>query len=335
VIRLSPKALAACALLVLVIVLAGCEPGLVFNGSQGMTHDQMLQRATHIFVGTIERGRLESNDLFHLNPKETDVPHGRYWRILRRDVRIEIVIRGVEARKVVPIYEYFWIGGANGDWNATQEGERDLFLVRLEGGRYHIVRDWWRSIFEVASGYHSRLPMDDSHPLWERIALLSFWVRSDVKWGISRPQRDPGHALGQWRTVKLLRGLSHHPNAAVRSEACRELISTSWGGLDECWDKLSEDERIDVGSRAPVDVARFRRQMRIHTAPDSWESEPDLDRRRMFTTVSDQNQRAQFCQLYSHDYPGDTDNGCPANRPPPATIVTEQGDVPLVGPWPK
>jgi hypothetical protein len=27
--------------------------------------------------------------------------------------------------------------------------------------------------------------------------------------------------------------------------------------------------------------------------------------------------------------------GCPLNQPPPATIVTENGDVPLDGDWPQ
>jgi hypothetical protein len=45
--------------------------------------------------------------------------------------------------------------------------------------------------------------------------------------------------------------------------------------------------------------------------------------------------RAEFCKLYAREYPGDADNGCPADQPPPATIVTERGDVPLLGPWPR
>ena len=45
--------------------------------------------------------------------------------------------------------------------------------------------------------------------------------------------------------------------------------------------------------------------------------------------------RPKFCQLYQAEYPGDRENGCPANRPPPATRVTAEGDVPLVGEWPQ
>jgi hypothetical protein len=55
---------------------------------------------------------------------------------------------------------------------------------------------------------------------------------------------------------------------------------------------------------------------------------------RVFTTINNTSLRTHFCDLFSARFPGDTDNGCPANQPPPATIVTADGDVPLVGPWP-
>ncbi len=61
----------------------------------------------------------------------------------------------------------------------------------------------------------------------------------------------------------------------------------------------------------------------------------EKDERRLLTTVNDAKPRAEFCRLFTREYPGDTDNGCPADRPPPATIVTENDDVPLLGPWPK
>jgi len=45
--------------------------------------------------------------------------------------------------------------------------------------------------------------------------------------------------------------------------------------------------------------------------------------------------RAAVCRLWQREYPDDHDNGCPADRPPPATIATEKGDIPLIGPWPR
>ena len=42
------------------------------------------------------------------------------------------------------------------NWNSTHNGQRDLFLVRVENQRYHVVRDWLRSIYPVtAAGPHS------------------------------------------------------------------------------------------------------------------------------------------------------------------------------------
>ncbi len=57
--------------------------------------------------------------------------------------------------------------------------EHALFMVRRESGRWRIVRDWWRSIFEVLSGYHARLPLDESRPFWERYALMNYWIGRD------------------------------------------------------------------------------------------------------------------------------------------------------------
>lgn len=55
---------------------------------------------------------------------------------------------------------------------------------------------------------------------------------------------------------------------------------------------------------------------------------------RLFTTIRDRKLREQFCGLFLKHFPNDRENGCPASSQPPATIVTEDGDVPLLGPWP-
>ena len=72
----------------------------------------------------------------------------------------------------------------------------DLFLVRVENGRYHVVRDWWRSIFPIHSGSHPRLPLDETSPSWERVGLMSWWVRPDrAKAFEDIATNDPGGAL--------------------------------------------------------------------------------------------------------------------------------------------
>ncbi len=134
-----------------------------------------------------------------------------------------------------------------GDWNSTHDGDRAVFFVRLENGRYRMVRDWRRSIYPVTSGPHPRLPLDDSHPLWERIALMNWWIlRNDADARISYPyfgRNDPGGALSRWRVVKLECGLLRHPSASVRVLACRELLDLGGWGQDECWEILSDKDR--------------------------------------------------------------------------------------------
>lgn len=73
------------------LLLAGCGPGLKFTGNQRLTHNEMLQRATHVFMGVVEKQEFENWPLLY-------IPGGssRYWRILRRTVRVEMVLRGNE-----------------------------------------------------------------------------------------------------------------------------------------------------------------------------------------------------------------------------------------------
>ena len=59
-----------------------------------------------------------------------------------------------------------------------------------------------------------------------------------------------------------------------------------------------------------------------------------MDDLRVMTTVGNPELRREFCGTFTNRFPGDTDNGCYANNLYPATIVTENGDVPLIGDWP-
>jgi hypothetical protein len=320
-------------------LLSGCGPGLIFNNSQQMTPDQMLARADRVFVGTVRSHHFDSWPFFRV--PGVAAREAKYWMVLRRVVRVELALRGGWPGRVVDVYEIYWDGPASGDWNSTRGGERDVFLVRRENGRYHVVRDWWRSIFPVTSGRHTRLPLDESRPLWERIALMNWWVDNDPAAQISYPhflRNDPGGALTIWRTTKLLRGLVRHPSSDVRMKACRELMQ---GGIgqDECWDDLSMAEKGRFHESGYIccsqeSVAETRTRFEAWGAK-WWNIARDRDQRRLLTTVSNRRLRAEFCGMFEHEYPGDLDNGCPATNRPPATIVTEQGDVPLVGAWPQ
>lgn len=303
----------------------------------------MLSRASHVVIGVIEDHRFESWPFFRVSvPK--DVSEAKSWRVLRRRVRVEAVLRGSESRKSIDVYEVFWTGATSGDWNSTHDGERAVFLLRVEGGYYHVVQDWWRSIFTITSGAHSRLPLDGSRPLWERIALMNWWVqRSDTAMRITYPYfrlNDPGGALSLWRTLKLERGLVRHPGVGVRVPACRQLLQLAGWGQDECWEMLSGDDRIhlhDSGNFccSATEVAQWRAKNQERGAAWSWRSHKDREARRLLTTMNNRQMRTEFCRLYNLEYPGDRDTGCPADLPPPATIVTEQGDVPLSGAWPR
>jgi hypothetical protein len=330
-----------CFLLGAIVVLSGCGPGLEYHPVG--PPDAMLGRASLVFVGVIQDHEFESWPFFRFHRTGDDPEMAKYWKILRRDVRVELVLRGVEARRVVGVYEIYYTGGRSGVWNVTQNGERNLFLVRPENGRLHVVGDWNRSIFPVESGYHSSLPLDDSHPLWERIALMNWWfgtanqsARVSIFPGFS--YTDPGGALGLWRMVKLERGLVRHPSRSIRVSACGGLL-TLGPGYDECWEMLSDNDKAQLGETCGVcsasKIAKNRQFLHEHDAAWWWSYPPQRENRQLLTTVNDRKLRTEFCRFYEREYPGDHDSGCPADRPPPATIVTERGDVPLVGPWPR
>lgn len=75
--------------------------------------------------------------------------------------------------------------------------------------------------------------------------------------------------------------------------------------------------------------------MEQHGAEWYWNRYPDLETRRLMTAMSNVRMRREFCRRWTAEYPHDRDSGCPADQPPPATYVTEQGDVPLIGAWPR
>lgn len=324
-----------------------CGPPLEVNLSREMTPDQMANRATHIFIGEILDQRFESWPFLRI-PGEPFTIQGRgKWMVLVRHVKVNAVIRGTESRAVIPIHEIFWTGGGSGHSNSTEDAKRYLFLLRREGYRYHIVRDYFRSVYRVY-GDRRELPLDDKHPFLERVALMNYWVgsgdslKSPTIYGTDRMAR-----LSEWREAKLLRGLVRHPSREVRWKACRDLVAAKQG-LDECWDAMAPRERAAIvasgtgprwweGVEKANNDARKRSWKRFFLRLRHY-STNDLemlrDQLRLLTTVNDSRMRAEHCSGYMMVYPGDTDNGCPPDCPLPATIVTKDGDVPLTGAWP-
>jgi hypothetical protein len=333
-------------LILVAFLLSGCSHGFELHSEQEVTPQQMLDRADLVFVGVIEGHHFDSYPFF-----DVAVPPGNgtdLWRPLRRQVRVETVLRGAYTKPKIDVYEVFWTGGTTGDWNATRDGERYLFLVHKEAGRWRIVRDWWRSIFEVSTGYHSRLPLDESRPFWERYALMGFWIGPDVS-GSSRMvdyRNDPGSALGKWRRTKLLLGLLRHPQPTVRIAACialdpfrhpcEQIFSTAeWERVYEGGLRRREPFHWEVKDQQ-AERERFKRALYAQSVSPS---DPDyspgaMDELRVLTTTHDPVLRREFCATFMKRFPGDTDNGCPADKSIPATIVTEEGDVPLIGDWP-
>ena len=148
----------------------------------------------------------------------------------------------------------------------------------MENGRYHVVRDWVRSIFPVTSEPHSRLPLDESRPLWERIALMNYWIGGSYPKSI---YADPARTLSLWRIIKLKRGFARHPSSSIRLEACRALIDFGYG-QDECWDTLTVGEKVQLKAKGhscctEEQVEANRRKLQQREAAWWWRHSSDRE----------------------------------------------------------
>jgi hypothetical protein len=328
------------------IILIGCDYGFSFH-PEDMTPDQMLGHAELVFIGVIQDQHLDSWPFFR-PPNIPSRTTRDVWRPWRRRVLVETVLRGLNPGKVVDVYEIFPVfAAAQANTNITSINGRYLFAVRRESGRWRVVQDVRKSIYQVNSGYHARVPLDESRNLWERFALMNYWIGVDQD-GTDLPdlfaRSDPGLKLGWWREAKLLRGLLRHPQPKIRRAACEALIEFGGWEQDECRDTFPElGRRPDRGEERVKDDLDTRNWFNWYLFPaDLPKSDPrrsvgndDMDMLRFLTTVNDPTLRREFCQKFLATFPHDTDNGCPADKPLPATIVTENGDVPLIGPWPQ
>jgi hypothetical protein len=331
-------------LLIFALMLESCAR--LPRNTSTMTADQLLQQSTHVFIGVIEKHEIPNRFLFRVSGEDA-----ANWQVVDMKVKVEMVLRGVEPRTTIDIYEAFPTGGLSGDWNLTQDNRRYLFPVRLDDGRYHLTRDFWRSVFPVYSGRHDRLPSDESRTLWERFALLQWWVRPDRSRAFGDDRyTDPGRVFGWWREAKVLRGLLRHPDKEVRLAACEDLLHMGIA-QDECWDSLNPSDRKKLNkfwnAVAPEDSWKQNRKFETY-ARQQWDqtanmptiSRPVLtfdaiNELRLFTTINNPTLRREFCAKFQKRFPQDSENGCPADRRPPATMVTRDGDIPLVGEWPK
>jgi hypothetical protein len=175
--------------------------------------------------------------------------------------------------------------------------------------------------------------------LWERFALLTWWLQPGP--AARYPRRaDPVNALGAWRNNKIERGLLRHPNRNVRVAACETLVHGG-GAQDECWDALSDEDRTSIdhkrmqrleeilrrNRRYAEEIApRYLAQLASHPNPPRNEVVEEM---RLLTTINNYDVRWKACELFLERFPKDREHGCPASQPPPATIVTADGDVPL------
>lgn len=323
-------------LLAVLPLLVSCGPGLTL---QTEPFELPGDNATHVFTGAVQYQQYDSWPFFEI---EGDT--NRNWKILRRRVKVELVIRGEPMAHAVDLYEISWTGGMSGEWDWTEVGLRYLFFAKVENGRLRTVRDNGRKLFRIESGIHQRLPGSEGMPLLERLGLMS--VRPMPGWSPSLVARGrPPAGVSHWRWVRILRGFLRHPDLQLRAGACEVLLNQRWA-LDECWEQFDFVERAAFANKADVYERLSERRWFLEQAENEWLSavrhhekgdrpwEQPFDKLRLLTTINDPTLRRRFCKNFLALFPHEPDHGCPADRLPPASIVTDDGGVPLNGDWP-
>ena len=106
-----------CVLVIATFTFASCAR-LERNSSE-MTPEQILQRASHVFIGVIEKHEFPNRFLFRVTGEQAEG-----WFVVRMKVRVETALRGTGSRPEMDIYEAFPGGGLAGDWDLTQNGRR-------------------------------------------------------------------------------------------------------------------------------------------------------------------------------------------------------------------
>lgn len=321
------------------LLLGGCGSPFVGDLSQQVSRSDMLERAEFAFVGTIQNQHIENPTTHRIILPEKQQQLERFYRVVRYSVSVETLLRGSLPQNI-DVYEVFWFGGGSGDWNAVRPGDRCLFLVRSDRGRLRVVRDYWRSIFPTTGGPYQHVPLGDSDPFWERIALMNFdlWGPHDLArtTQVDFHYADPGHALTAWRRLKLLRGLLLHPSSAVRISACREILRQR-SGEDGCWSLLSPAEKSLTSAHGSVCCTeqQFQQNRRdiMEKSAEWWWSIYGQDREgaRALTSVNIPQRRAEICALWNKHYPHDPDSGCGPDGTLPETRVTQHGDLAVNG----
>ena len=181
-------------------------------------------------------------------------------------------------------------------------------------------------------------------PILERFGLLS--LRPGADWHPLMVWRGRLlHGFSRWRYVRILRGFLRHPEIRLRVAACEQLLDQRMA-LDECWEQFDFVERSAFSNNAETYERLSERRWFLEQAENEWISalrqqekgdrlwEIPYDKLQLLTTINDPALRRLFCKKFLGRFPHETEHGCPADRPPPASIVTDDGDVSLTGPWP-
>jgi len=118
-------------LIILALTLGSCTR--LPRNTSPMTTEQLLQRSTHVFIGVIEKHEFPNRFLFRVSGED-----GAKWRVIRMKVKVELVLRGVEPRTRIDIYEAFPTGII---WGLELDARQSPLSVSRPAGGWPVSPD--------------------------------------------------------------------------------------------------------------------------------------------------------------------------------------------------
>lgn len=206
-----------------------------FRWLSAMSDTEMVESASHIVIGTVERVRFVGSSV---EASDAEGYRGN-WQLVKVRTRVENAIKGALAvGKSIDFFFYTSLGPIAGDVNNIRVGDRCVCFLIYKNGVLRAVRDFWRSNIEVGTGSHSRIPSHEATSLEEKIAVLLLTPGEGLnprtfQRVIIRSSTIAEEWLGRCKAYRLLERLIDYPDPVVRN-AVREQLAIRGFDKDVC-----------------------------------------------------------------------------------------------------
>jgi len=204
--------------LMFVGLLASCAPTFSPRiGAGPLEVTELVRRSDAIVLGTI------ASLVVAREPR-----NGECFALIRVRVSVENVLRGVPPSGTLDYYSFSPWCGFVGPVEVPHSGERNVFFLRKDSGRWRTIEDYWRSQVRVFSGRHPS-SLIENEPIGEAIARILLtpgdgYSSEGLAVGVMQGTGIASMLVGDG-VQPLLEPLLAHSDFSVRVASCAELNS--------------------------------------------------------------------------------------------------------------